>query len=52
MSLKLTKSIGSLLLAIWLIMIGLLTFFPVLGALAPALAVIVIAAGLFILVGR
>jgi hypothetical protein len=52
MSLKLTKSIGSLLLAIWLILFGLLTFFPVLGALAPVLAIVAIAAGFFIAVGR
>jgi hypothetical protein len=52
MALKLNKSIGSLLLVIWLIFIGLTTFFPVLGALAPVMAIVAIAAGVFIAVGR
>jgi hypothetical protein len=52
MSLKLTKSIGSLLLAIWLILMGLATFIPVLGALGPVLAIIAIAAGILIAIGR
>ena len=52
MSLKLTKSIGSLLLAIWLILTGLTAFLPVLAALGPVLAILAIAAGIFIALGR
>ncbi len=52
MSIKLTKSIGTLLLSIWLILMGLATFFPAIGALGPLLAVIAIAAAAFLLVGR
>ena len=52
MSLKLTKSIGSLLLAIWLILFGLATFVPAVGGLAPILAIIAIAAGILIAIGR
>jgi len=51
-SLKLNKSIGSLLLAAWLILTGLAAFFPVMGALGPVLAIIAIAAGIFIIIGR
>lgn len=52
MSIKLTKSIGSLLLAIWLILTGLAAFFPVMSALGPILAILAIAAGIFIAIGR
>jgi hypothetical protein len=52
MNIKLTKSIGSLLLAIWLVLTGLAAFFPVMGALGLVLAIIAIAAGIFIAIGR
>jgi hypothetical protein len=52
MSIKFTKIIGMLLLAIWLILTGLAFFLPVLGPLAPILAILAIAAGVFILIGR
>ena len=52
MSIKLTKSIGSLLLAIWLILTGLGFFFPVMAGLGPILAIIAIAAGVAIAIGR
>jgi hypothetical protein len=48
-----TKNIGMLLLAIWLIASGLLTFIPLLAVHAPyVLAVLAIAAGVCILTGR
>jgi len=46
-----TKNIGFLLLAIWLILWGLSQFIA-LGALSPILAILAIAAGIFILIGR
>lgn len=51
MAFKVTKNIGLLLLAIWLIAIGIQAFVPMagLGLLTGALA---IAAGVFILIGR
>jgi len=41
-----------LLLAIWLILSGLAFFIPALGGLAVVLAILAIAAGVFILIGR
>ena len=41
-----------LLLAIWLIVSGLATFIPALGGLGVILAILAIAAGVFILLGR
>jgi hypothetical protein len=53
MAIKFTKNIGFLLLAIWLILTGLAFFFPaVLKPLDPVLAILAIAAGVFILLGR
>jgi hypothetical protein len=52
MSIKLTKSIGSLLLAAWLILTGLAAFVPVLAGLSPILAILAIVAGVFIAIGR
>jgi hypothetical protein len=52
MNIKLTKSIGSLLLAIWLILAGLAAFLPVMAPLSPILAILAIAAGVFIAIGR
>jgi hypothetical protein len=48
---KFTKNIGFLLLAIWLILWGLSQFISM-GALSPLLAILAIAAGVFILIGR
>jgi len=48
----LTKKIGMLLLAIWLIVWGLTAFIPALGDLGQVLAVLAIAAGILILLGR
>jgi len=49
---KLTKNLGMLLLAIWLIAWGLITLIPVLNGLWPLLAILAIAAGVLILLGR
>ena len=48
---KFTKNIGFLLLAIWLILTGLSAFISM-GGLAVILAILAIAAGVFILLGR
>lgn len=48
---KITRNIGFLLLAIWLILTGLSAFISM-GALSIILAVLAIAAGIFILIGR
>ena len=48
---KITRNIGFLLLAIWLILYGLSAFISMAG-LAPILAILAIAAGVFILIGR
>ena len=48
---KFTKNIGFLLLAIWLILTGLSAFMS-LGNLAVILAILALAAGIFILLGR
>ena len=45
------KNIGFLLLAIWLILTGLSAFISM-GGLAVILAILAIAAGIFILLGR
>ena len=47
-----TKNIGMLLLAIWLILMGLAAFVPAIGGLGTILAILAIAAGVFILIGR
>lgn len=46
-----TKNIGFLLLSIWLILTGLSAFVSM-GGLAPILAILALAAGIFILIGR
>jgi hypothetical protein len=51
-SMKITRNIGMLLLAIWLIVSGLAAFIPALGGLGVILAILAIAAGVFILLGR
>jgi hypothetical protein len=49
---KFTKNIGMLLLAIFLIAWGLFALIPALGGLGVILAIVAIAAGIFILLGR
>jgi len=49
---KITRNIGFLLLAIWLILTGLVAFIPMLSGLGVILAILAIAAGIFILLGR
>jgi hypothetical protein len=48
---NITRNIGMLLLAIWLILTGLSAFVPMAG-LGPVLAILALAAGIFILIGR
>ncbi len=52
MNINFTKNIGMLLLAIWLILMGLAAFIPAIGNLAVVLALLAIVAGGFILVGK
>ena len=49
---RFTKNIGMLLLAIWLIAYGLIALIPALSGLGLVLAVLAIAAGVFIILGR
>jgi len=49
---KFTKNIGMLLLGIWLILSGLAAFVPAIAGLGLVLAILGIAAGVFILLGR
>ena len=49
---KITKNIGFLLLSIWLILTGLTAFVPTIAGLGLILAILAIAAGVFILLGR
>ncbi len=49
---KFTKSIGMLLLALFLIAWGLFALIPALSGLGLVLAILAIAAGIFILLGR
>jgi hypothetical protein len=49
---RFTKNIGMLLLAIWLIAWGLVALIPALSGLGLILAILAIAAGIFILLGR
>ena len=51
--LRLTKSLGMLLLAVWLIVTGLLQLFSIsIAAVGIILALLAIAAGVLILLGR
>ena len=52
MHINFTKNIGMLLLAIWLILMGLATFIPIIGNLGVILSLLAIVAGVFILIGR
>jgi len=49
---RLTKNLGMLLLAIWLIAWGLIALIPTLSGLSLILAILAIAAGVLILLGR
>lgn len=49
---KFTKNTGMLLLGIWLIAMGLATFIPAIAGLGQILAILAVAAGIFILMGR
>jgi hypothetical protein len=49
---KFTKNLGMLLLAAFLILTGLTALIPSLGGLALVVAILAIAAGVFILLGR
>ena len=49
---KFNRNIGMLLLAIWLIAWGLVSLIPALSGLGVVLAILAIAAGVFILLGR
>jgi hypothetical protein len=49
---RFTKNIGMLLLAIWLIAWGLFALIPALGGLTVILAILAVAAGVFILLDR
>lgn len=52
MNKRFAKNIGMLLLAIWLIAWGLVALIPALSGAGPVLAVLAIAAGIFILMDR
>jgi len=49
---RFTRNIGMLLLAIWLIAWGLIALIPALSGLSLVLAILAIAAGIFILLDR
>ncbi len=49
---KITRNIGFLLLAIFLIAFGLFALIPALASLSIVLDILAIAAGVFILIGR
>jgi hypothetical protein len=53
MALRLTRNLGMLLLAIWLILTGLIPLLNLsLGRLSPLMAILAVAAGVLILIGR
>ena len=52
MNFNFTKNIGMLLLAIWLILMGLAAFVPAIGGMGMILSLLAIAAGIFILLGK
>jgi len=49
---NITKNIGMLLLAIWLILSGLSVLVTAIGSMGPVLPILAIAAGVCILIGR
>lgn len=52
MAVALTKNLGMLLLGIWLILMGLVGYVPLIASLGILLNFLAIAAGVLILVGR
>ncbi len=52
MKISFTRNIGMLLLSIWLILTGLAAFIPIISGLGIVLAILAIATGIFILLGR
>jgi hypothetical protein len=52
MKVTFTKSLGMLLLGIWLILMGLVGFVPLVASLGILLSFLAIAAGILILIGR
>jgi hypothetical protein len=51
-NMRITRNLGMLLLAIWLIAWGLIALIPALSGLSLILAILAIAAGVLILLGR
>jgi hypothetical protein len=49
---RVTRNLGLLLLAIWLIATGLIPFVPALASLGQVLSILAIAAGVLLLLGR
>jgi hypothetical protein len=52
MSVAITKNLGMLFLAIYLILVGLLSFIPALSGVSPVLPIIALIAGVLILLGK
>jgi hypothetical protein len=52
MKFEYTKKIGWILLALWLVLTGLVLFFPAIGKLNQIMSVLAIAAGIFIFLDR
>jgi hypothetical protein len=52
MKFEYTRKIGMILLVIWLVLNGLILFFPAIGKLNQILSVLAIAAGIFIFLDR
>jgi hypothetical protein len=52
MAVALTKNLGMLLLGIWLILMGLVGYVPLIASLGILLNFLAIAAGVLILIGR
>ncbi len=52
MKVALTKNLGLLLLGIWLILMGLVGFVPLIASLGILINFLAIAAGILILIGR
>ena len=52
MKVALTKNLGLLLLGIWLILVGLAGFVPLIASLGILTSLLAIAAGILILIGR
>jgi hypothetical protein len=52
MKFEYTRKIGMILLVIWLVLTGLVLFFPAIGKMNQILSVLAIAAGVFIFLDR